>query len=146
MRRLVVAVFACAALAVTSAPASPPTYSGSVMLPTVTPAIARTLYQQTESNDHMTGDVFRIPGTADGKKYTLTVTSGATGRENPDAYFYTASPDGDYPGELCSIKAQDYGPASETGEMCPGDRERVAWAIVVLRDGARVTFDFSWAP
>lgn len=129
MKRIAV----CAAFAVLAfgAPAHGATtfsHPGSVLLPVVSPQVARAAYPVRNG---VFGDVFALPQNAGGMSYTLKRTSGTTNTENLEVYFYAANPDGGISAASCQdLNAREPDPATETGGVCTNIVP--AWAIVVI--------------
>ncbi|HEX9775130.1 MAG TPA: hypothetical protein VGB83_06085 [Actinomycetota bacterium] len=137
----VLAVAPFASAEPTAVPDSSPV-EGSVLLPAVHPQVA--IHAYDNGSQGTVGYLFKIPPAADGRTYTLTAT-GATGVENPDAYFYEASGDPDAPGGACNLPDDlDEDGNTETATICPGE-DVVRWVVVVLKTGADADFTFSYS-
>lgn len=131
-------VCALLALAGASVPARAHPASGRVRLAAVSPSPARTMYLADRNSNGLTGYVLRLDhGPA--RSYTLTLTDGATGAEDLDAYFYT---DIRGTGTPCRVSSsQRHG--VETGEIdCPGETQ-ASWVVIVLARGANAAFTFT---
>lgn len=146
-KRSLVALAALAVLAaLPPARALPPSESGTVRLAAATPIVQRLLFNQTGDNGTV-GYVIEIPKSADGKEYVLRKTSGATGRENLDVYFYAdlSGSQGNQCNDGTTSSKVPWEPEDqEAGVMCPESERTVAWAIVVLSAGANAGFTLSW--
>lgn len=139
------AVLALAFVLVCAVPARAevvPNHDGTVSLPVLTPQVARVAYAAGVPN-RVVADVFKLPVAADGRMYTLKLTGGATGFENPDVYFYQGTDT--TIGDICTTDAHESDPKTETGTICPRAQDHVAWAVVVLRAGAQASFTLSVA-
>lgn len=143
MKRSAVLLFAALALTTVPASADPPT-TGTVRVGTLSPSLARALYNASPSYNGNAGFVFSLPPGSDGKTYTLTRTSGPTGREDLDAYFYT-SLSSDMGSCDTGQDLKETG-STETGTICPSQSQTAAYAIIVIKAGANTTFSFTVSP
>lgn len=110
------------------------TVPGTVIAPVPAgPSLARQMYLFSDKLDGVAGDVIGLTPSAEPRSFDLNVTSGATGDEDLDVYFYTSL---DGTGAPCARDADATADGGEEGTMCAG----AAWAIVTLFSGADATF------
>jgi hypothetical protein len=143
MKRSAVLLLAVLALAVMPARADQTT-TGTVRTGVLSPTPARLAFNASTSNNGLLGFVFALPPGADGKRYTLKRTSGPTGVEDLDAYFYTRL-DSDMGACDTGQDLKETGD-TETGTICPAANQNGAWAIVVIKAGANTSFSFTVHP
>jgi hypothetical protein len=133
MKRTLLVLCAVAALVGVAPAHAQRSYEGSVRTPIAHPAIPRTLYLETQKLNGAFGYVFPIEASQDERPFELRRLSGATGREDLDAWFYR---DISGAGDPCPRSISSHTESVETGTVCPG----ATFAVVVLFAGADASF------
>lgn len=119
------------------------TVSGTIRVGALSPQPARMAYNASPANNGVVGYVWALPANADGKTYTLKRTSGVTGTEDLDAYFFTdlASDQGSCDASADLKETKD----TETGTVCPSPTQTARYVIIVVKTGLNTNFTFTIA-
>jgi len=128
------------ALAGAGVPARAQPASGRIRFAAASPSVPRAMYGIDRHTNGVTGYVKALQQRADGSAYTLTLTDGATGLEELDAYFYT---DLDGTGTPCRVSSSQRGDV-ETGTIDCHGTPREVWAVIVLTRGADASFTLTY--